>query len=155
MSKELIDGVMVRELRPIPDERGWLMEILRSDWEIFDEFGQVYMTSCYPGVVKGWHYHKMQDDHFACVRGMAKLVLYDSREGSPTFGRVNEFFMGERNFIMVKIPRLVYHGFKGIGDQEAWIINVPTNLYDYEEPDEFRLPHDSDEVPYDWDLRMG
>jgi len=146
---------MVRQLRPIADERGWLMEMFRSDWGEYERFGQMYMTACYQGVVKAWHYHKKQSDHFVCIKGMSKVVLYDSREGSPTFGQVNEFFMGERNYILLKIPPLVYHGFKGIGEGESWIINVPTELYDYKEPDEYRLPFDSNDIPYDWDIKMG
>ena len=146
---------MVRQLRPIADERGWLMEMFRSDWGEYERFGQMYMTACYQGVVKAWHYHKKQSDHFVCIKGMSKVVLYDSREGSPTFGQVNEFFMGERNYILLKIPPLVYHGFKGIGEGESWIINVPTELYNYKDPDEYRLPFDSKDIPYDWDIKMG
>lgn len=155
MTQDIINGVMVRELNPIPDERGWLIELLRSDWEEYEEFGQVYMTTCYPGVVKGWHYHREQDDHFVCIRGMAKVVLYDPREDSPTCGTINEFFMGERDFKLVKIPKMVYHGFKAIGDEEAWILNVPTRSYQYDDPDEYRLPYDTDEIPYDWEIEMG
>lgn len=155
MSRQLIDGVKVRSLKAIPDERGWLMELFRSDWEEFEKFGQLYITTCNPGVVKGWHYHKKQTDHFVCLRGMAKVVLYDARERSRTKGVVNEFFMGERNFILLKIPPLVYHGFKGIGNDEAWILNIPTEVYRYDEPDEFRIPYDSKDVPYDWNVRMG
>jgi len=156
MAKQLIDGVSVRPLRPIPDEPGvGVMEMLRSDWPEYERFGQMYMTACNPGVVKGWHYHKKQTDHFVCIRGMAKVVLYDGREGSPTKGVINEFFMGERNFSLLKIPPLVYHGFKGISTEEAWIINVPTEMYDYAEPDEYRLPHDTQDIPYDWDVKMG
>lgn len=155
MSRQLIDGVKVRNLKAIPDERGWLMELFRSDWEEFEKFGQLYVTTCNPGVVKGWHYHKKQTDHFVCLKGMAKVVLYDARERSKTKGMVNEFFMGVRNFILLKIPPLVYHGFKGIGNDEAWILNIPTEVYKYDEPDEFRIPYDSKDVPYDWNIKMG
>ena len=151
----MIDGVRVRPLRFIPDERGYLLEILRSDWEEFERFGQVYMTAAYPGVVKGWHYHKGQTDHFVCVHGMAKVVLYDRRDGSPTQGEVNEFFIGERNPRLVKIPAGVVHGFKGVGQEVALIVNVPTELYNYDDPDEYRLPYDTDEIPYDWGLKHG
>ena len=70
-----IDGVWIKDLKVIPDERGRLMEILRADDEAFEKFGQVYLSPTYPGVVKGWHFHKQQDDFFACVRGMVKLGL--------------------------------------------------------------------------------
>ena len=155
MSGKFIDGVIVKKLRVIPDERGRLMEMLRSDDDVFDKFGQLYLTSGYPGVVKAWHYHKNQDDHFVCVKGMMKVVLYDPRPDSPTKGMVNEFFMGDHNQILVKIPKNVYHGFKCISDTEAIIINCPTQLYNYENPDEYRLdPHDND-IPYDWNLKEG
>jgi len=151
----MIDGVVVKPLRVIPDERGFLMEMLRSDDEIFEKFGQSYITACYPGVVKGWHYHRKQTDHFVCVKGMAKVVLYDGREGSSTFRQVQEFFIGERNPVLLKIPPLVMHGFKAIGNEMAMIINFPTELYNYKEPDEYRVPWDSKDIPYDWSLRNG
>ena len=151
----MIEGVKVKTLKVIPDERGYLMEILRSDWEEFEQFGQVYVTAVYPDVVKGWHYHKIQSDHFGCVSGMAKVVLYDGREGSPTHGEVNEFFMGYLNPILLKIPPGVMHGFKGIGDEITLIVNVPTEVYRYDQPDEYRLPAHTDEIPYDWSRKDG
>ena len=151
----MIDGVKTRKLRLIPDERGYLMEMLRSDWEEFEKFGQVYVTAVYPGVVKGWHYHKIQTDHFICVHGMAKVVLYDGREGSPTYGEINEFFIGEQNPMLLKIPPGVMHGFKGISQEMTLIVNVPTELYNYEHPDEHRLPPHTDQIPYDWARKDG
>ncbi len=149
----MIEGVKIRRLRVIPDERGYLMEMLRSDWEEYERFGQVYVTAAYPGVVKAWHYHTLQTDHFVCVHGMAKVVLYDRREDSPTYREVNEFFIGERNPCLIKVPPLVVHGFKGIGQDMTLMVNVPTQLYNYDEPDEYRLPFDTDEIPYDWTLK--
>lgn len=151
----MIDGVIVKKLRVIPDERGYLMEMLRSDDEFFQKFGQVYVTAAYPGVVKGWHYHKKQTDHFVGVSGMTKVVLYDDREGSKTRGEVNEFFLGELNPVLLVIPPLVLHGFKGIGTRPGLIVNCPTELYDYDDPDEYRVdPHDND-IPYDWSRKDG
>lgn len=151
----MIEGVKVRQLKVIPDERGYLMEMLRSDWEEYERFGQVYVTAVYPGVVKAWHYHKLQTDHFICVHGMAKVVLYDGRKDSATYNEINEFFMGELNPILLKIPPLVMHGFKGISDEVALIVNVPTELYNYTQPDEYRLPPHTDEIPYDWARKDG
>jgi len=146
----MIDGVKVTPLKPISDERGRLMEMFRSDEPDFEKFGQVYLTTAYPGVVKAWHYHKKQTDNFVCIQGMMKVVLYDSREGSPTRGEVNEFFMGVWNLIRLRIPKDVYHGFKCVSTCEAIIVNTPTEAYNRKEPDEFRLPAHTDEIPYDW-----
>lgn len=150
-----IDGVRTKRLRLIPDERGWLMEVLRADdAELFSKFGQVYVSATYPGVVKAWHYHKRQFDNFACVAGMVKLVLVDTRPGSPTEGAVNELFVGALNPTIVQVPPLVYHGWKCIGSELALVVNVPTEPYCYDEPDEYRLePHGT--LPYDWSRRDG
>jgi len=153
--KALIDGVKVKKLRLLPDERGRLMEILRRDDEFFEQFGQVYMTTTYPGVVKGWHYHKLQNDNMTVIKGMAKIVLYDDREGSPTKGAVNEFFVGEHNPMLVHIPKLVWHGFKCISENEAIMVNVPTDVYDYKNPDEYRKPAHDSGIPYDWARKDG
>ncbi len=151
----MIDGVQVKKLRVIPDERGRLMEILRADDGMFKGFGQVYMTTAYPGVVKGWHYHKKQYDNMAVVKGMMKIVLYDSRKNSPTRGEVNVFFAGEYNPVLLHIPPFVYHGFKCVSTEEAIVINTPTEVYNYGEPDEFRVhPHNND-IPYKWDREDG
>ena len=151
----MIDGVILRELKPIPDERGWLMELMRSDWEVFERFGQVYLTTVYPGVVKAWHYHKKQTDNMTCIKGMLKLVLHDSRKNSPTHKQTEEIFFGDRKPLLVKIPPLVQHGFKAIGGEIAYAVNIPTELYNYKEPDEFRLPPDTKQIPYDWGLPPG
>ncbi len=149
---EHIDGVLTKSLKVVPDERGRLMEILRADDDGFKKFGQVYMTTNYPGVVKAWHFHEVQDDNVTCVRGMIKLVLYDDRDGSPTKGVVNEFFVGEHNPLLVRVPAGVYHGWKGISTEESIVINIPSETYDYASPDEHRKPWDTPDIPYDWDI---
>ncbi|UCC66290.1 MAG: dTDP-4-dehydrorhamnose 3,5-epimerase family protein [Deltaproteobacteria bacterium] len=151
----MIAGVKVERLEVIPDGRGRVMEILRSDDEIFHKFGQVYMTTTYPNVVKAWHYHKIQTDNVTVVKGMLKLVLYDPREDSPTKGEINEFFIGEHNPLLVQIPKGVYHGWMCISEMEAIAINIPTEVYNREKPDEYRIhPHDND-IPYDWAREDG
>jgi dTDP-4-dehydrorhamnose 3,5-epimerase len=151
----LIDGVQTKPLKVIPDERGYLMEIIRRDDPFFSKFGQTYLTVVYPGVVKGWHWHKVQVDHFCVLKGMAKVALYDRREGSPTRGEVNEFFLGERNPIVLVIPNGVLHGMKGIGSEPALLLNLTTEPYNYAEPDEYRVPPHGGDVPYDWSRKDG
>jgi dTDP-4-dehydrorhamnose 3,5-epimerase len=151
----MIDGVIIKKLRVIPDQRGRVMEILRRDDDLFQKFGQVYMTTTYPGVVKAWHKHEKQADHIACVAGMIKMALYDGRPGSPTFKEINEFYLGVHNPLLVKVPAGVYHGWMGVSPEEAVIINVPTETYDREQPDEQRLDPHGNDIPYLWERKDG
>ncbi len=143
----MIKGVATKQLKFIPDERGRLMEILRNDDEMFIKFGQVYLTTTYPGVE--------QDDYITCIKGMLKLVLYDSRERSATKGELNEFFIGEYNPMVVKVPAMIYHGWKCISEEEAIVINVPTEVYDRQKPDEYRLDPHKNDIPYNWERKDG
>jgi len=152
-NRVLIEGVKVKAQRLIPDARGFLMELMRPDWPEFIQWGQVYATMCYPGVVKGWHYHYHQIDSFNCVCGMGKVVLFDNRPNSPTNGIINEFIIGPLNPKMVQIPNFVWHGFAAVGPEPAIIINCPTRMYNYTEPDEYRAPHDS--FGYKWNAVNG
>ncbi len=151
----MIEGVKVKKLKVIPDERGRLMEMLRVDDEVFEKFGQVYMTTTYPNVVKAWHFHKEQADNIVCVHGTIKLVLYDQRDNSPTFKSVSESYLGIHNPLLIHIPLNVCHGWMCVSQEEAIIINIPTEVYDYKNPDERRIdPHDND-IPYDWKRKDG
>jgi len=147
---ELIEGVKIRQLRAIPDDRGRLTEILRSDWDEFIKFGQIYFTTANPGIIKAWHYHKIQTDCFFCIKGKARVALYDSRSDSKSFKQINEFLVGESNLQLIIIPPLVFHGFKAISDEEAIMLNIPTELYNYRDPDEYRIPSDSKDINYIW-----
>jgi dTDP-4-dehydrorhamnose 3,5-epimerase len=153
----LIQGVEYRRLRVFPDERGLLLEILRNDNKLFlgKKFGQIIVSVCYPGVVKGWHIHSVQVDRLAVISGMAKIVLYDGRDDSPTKGEINEFFVGERNPLFILIPPGVYHGLKAIGTEPAITIGLPTELYNNDEPDEFRVDPHGGGIPYDWSRKDG
>jgi dTDP-4-dehydrorhamnose 3,5-epimerase len=151
----MIQGVEVKNLKAIPDERGFLMEILRADDPIFERFGQVYITSCKKGIAKAWHYHKEQSDHFVCLHGTALVVLYDIRKNSPTFSAVEEYILrappcDENESKLLKIPPQVAHGFTALGCDEARILNIPTKLYRYDDPDEYRFSWNSKEIPYSW-----
>lgn len=150
----MIEGVATKTLRVIPDERGRLMECLRSDDDLYVKFGQMYVTTTFPGVVKGWHLHHGQWDNIVCVKGMIKLVLCDRRQGSPTEGQIDEFFIGEHHPLLVRIPPGVWHGWKCVGPDEAYIVNAPTEAYVYDAPDQDELPPDTPEIPYDWGVKL-
>jgi len=151
----MIQGAEVKPLTVLPDDRGFLMEMLREDEPIFERFGQVYLTGCRRGVAKGWHYHQGQTDHFVCVGGTALVVLYDGRDSSATRGMVQEVILTsppcrEPTPLLLKIPPLVLHGFTVRECEEARIINIPTHPYQRANPDEYRMPWDSPDVPYRW-----
>jgi len=151
----MIDGVKVKKLKVIPDERGRLMEMFRADDEFFEKFGQVYVTTTYPGVIKAWHKHEKQADNMACVAGMVKLALYDARPKSPTRGKVDQVYMGVHNPVLVHIPAGIYHGWMCVSETESVVVNAPTEMYDYKNPDEQRLDPYGGEIPYDWKRKDG
>ena len=147
---DLIKGVVIKNLKKHADERGFLMEILRNDDEIFEKFGQVYVSKNFPDITRAWHYHKKQVDHFCCIDGMVKVALYDAREDSETKGMVNEFFIGENNYCLVKIPFGIWNGFKGIGNKPALVANCATLGHS---PDEIiRKDPFTRDIPYNWEL---
>ncbi len=151
----LIEGVLIKTLKPILDERGYLQECFRSDWPIYKKFGQAYITIAFPNVVKAWHLHKIQTDNMICIQGNGKLVLYDNREEISTYKKINEIFFGEKNPILVTIPPNIWHGFKAIGGKQIMVLNCPTELYNYDNPDEHRLPLNTKKIDYDWEIKMG
>jgi len=154
-SVSLIEGVKVKTAKVLSDERGRLGEILRADDELFEKFGQVYFTTTYPGIVKAWHWHKKQTDHLYVAKGTIKVVLYDNRSDSKTKGCVNQVYLGEHCPAVLRIPPGVCHGWMCVSQDEAYIINIPTEVYNYGQPDEFRIhPHDND-IPYDWTRKDG
>ena len=149
----MIHGVVVKPLRRIPDERGFIMHMLRADDPEFQQFGEIYFSTSYPGVVKAWHIHREMTLNYAVVVGMIKLVLYDDREESPSRGEIQEIFLGRENYQLVKIPPLVWNGFKTIGTEMAILANCSTHPHDSEEisrKDPFDLS-----IPYDWELKHG
>jgi len=155
MGVYMIKDLVAKQLKYIPDERGRLMEILRNDEDLFAGFGQVYLTTTYPNVVKAWHYHQGQDDFIVCIKGMIKLALYDNRDGSSTKGEINELFIGDFNPMLVRVPKKVFHGWKCISEDEAIIINIPTEPYNRAKPDEFRVDPHVNDIPYSWDRKDG
>lgn len=151
----MIAGVHVKKLKVIEDERGLLMEMLRSDDSFFNKFGQVYLSVCNIGYAKAWHYHKKQTDNFAVVFGRGRIGLFDRRDDSSTKGEVNEFVSEPGKRILVTIPPGVVHGFEAIGEEPCYLINCPTELYDYKNPDEHRMPFNSSEIPFKWNASKG
>ncbi len=147
----MIEGVVISPRRIIPDDRGRVMHVMKATDPEFEKFGEVYFSMVYPGVVKGWHLHKEMIINYAVPQGLIKLVLFDDREGSKTKGELNEIYLGEGNYQLVKVPPFIWNGFKGVGLTASLVVNVSSIPHD---PNEIvRLdPHHS-HIPYDWSLK--
>jgi dTDP-4-dehydrorhamnose 3,5-epimerase len=146
-----IQGVIVHPLKQIPDDRGRVMHMLKQTDAHFEKFGEIYFSTVYPGVIKGWHRHREMTLNYAVVIGTIRLVLFDDRPNSPTKSQVQEIYMGESNYCLVKVPPMIWNGFKGVGTEMSIVANCAT------------IPHDPDEIermdplggnlPYDWSLK--
>lgn len=146
----MIDGVRVKPLVTHPDERGRLFEIWRSDDVGFCGFGQVYVTTAHPGVIKGWHHHQRQTDCFTVIKGRALFALYDARPDSPTRGELQTFQITEDSRAAILIPPGVYHGFRNIGSEEVWCLNCPNRTYNVDDPDEYRTDPFDSSIGFGW-----
>jgi dTDP-4-dehydrorhamnose 3,5-epimerase len=149
----MIKDVQVKKLIKHIDDRGFFMEVLRDDDRLLKKFGQYSMSLTYPGVIKAFHYHKLQDDLWFFPVGNAQAVLYDSRDGSPTKGETNVFYMGEHNPILLCIPKGVAHGYRVLGNTPAIVTYVTTESYQADQPDEYRIPWDDPGIGFDWETR--
>ena len=150
----MIEGVLVHPLRQIPDERGQVMHMLRASDPHFRGFGEVYFSTVYPGVVKGWHLHTRMVLNYAVPLGRIKLVLVDGREGSPTKGEIEEHVLGPDHYCLVQVPAGVWNGFKGLGTVPSLVANCATIEHDPAEI--LRMdPHHNDLIAYDWSLKHG
>ncbi|MBI1952777.1 MAG: dTDP-4-dehydrorhamnose 3,5-epimerase family protein [Candidatus Omnitrophica bacterium] len=147
----MIEGVLIHPLTQIPDERGKVMHMMKATDPHFERFGEIYFSCVYPGVVKGWHLHSRMTIHYAVVVGVIKLVLFDDRPQSPTRGKIEELFLGESNYCLVKVPPLIWNGFKGMGTKTAIVANCADIPHDPAEIE--RLDPQSSRIPYDWRLK--
>jgi len=145
----LIEGVVITPLKQIPDERGNVMHMFRSDDPEFEKFGEIYFSVIFSGMVKAWRMHTKMTMNLAVIAGNAKLVLYDARENSSMKGCVQEIFLGRDNYVRVKIPPGIYSGFKGMTPSEVIVANCATLPHDSSES--IRLDPHSSQIPYDWD----
>jgi dTDP-4-dehydrorhamnose 3,5-epimerase len=149
----VIEGARVVPLTRIADERGTVMHMLRRTDPHFLGFGEIYFSTVYRGVVKGWHRHEAMTLSYACVLGRVKVAIYDDREGSPTRGELMEVFLGPDSYALLQIPPRVWNGFKGMTDPYAIVANCCTHVHDPARSE--RLDPFDNHIPYDWAVRHG
>jgi dTDP-4-dehydrorhamnose 3,5-epimerase len=146
-----IDGVVVREVLHVLRDHGVITENYRSEWDPTDlPVVHVYQSRLFPGAIGAWSCHAKSIDRLFVNQGHAKIVLYDGRDDSPTLGQLMELHVGDARPTFLVIPAGVWHGLQNLGSSDALLLNFPTNAYDYEDPDHYRLPWDTAEIPYSW-----
>jgi dTDP-4-dehydrorhamnose 3,5-epimerase len=140
-----ICGVQFRPARPVPHDDVHVTEVARASWDMIGgPVVQVHITTTLPGRIRAWGLHQRTTDRLFVVSGLVKIVLFDGRQDSPSMGSVNEFTVSEKNPGLLIIPPNLYHGWKNIGSNEAILINMPTEMYNYDSPDALYLPWDSE-----------
>jgi len=147
----VIDGARVVPLQRVADERGTVMHMLSATDPHFLGFGEIYFSTVYRGVVKGWHRHREMTLNYACPVGRIKLVLFDDRDGSPTKGTLIEAYLGPDNHSLAVIPPEVWNGMKGLSAPFALVANCATHTHDPSRSE--RLDPYGSEIPYDWSRR--
>ena len=145
----LIEGAMIKEVRHVPKDNGYLTELWRDDWSLQGaHVAQVFQASIEPGGISAWHVHQSATDRLFVNHGLMKIVLYDARAGSSTHGRINVFRCGTARPLLIIVPPGVWHGVHNLGSTVALLVNMPDRAYQYESPDHWRLPQDTPEIPY-------
>jgi dTDP-4-dehydrorhamnose 3,5-epimerase len=149
VDQQLIEGVRVREIANVPKQDGYLTEVYRADWRL-DELPvrQVFQVTLNPGAVSGWHTHGTTHDRLFVNSGLIRIVLYDAREHSSTKGVTNEFRFGTVRAALVVVPPRIWHGIENVGPGVSSVLNLVDTEYAYDDPDHWRLPLDTDQIPF-------
>lgn len=156
MIVKLPHGVSLKPITTHVDQRGSLFEMFNPTWDWSDSpFAYAYCFTIRPGIVKGWGYHKKHEDRYCLMFGEMLVVLYDDREDSPTRGLVSEIVLSEYNRCLLNIPAGVWHADQNIGSKDVVAVNFPTEIYDNDDPDKYRLPIDTDKIPYTFKFAKG
>ena len=147
-----IHDVVVKKLTTHSDDRGYFREVVREDDNLLKHFGQSAITKSYPGVIKAFHWHNHQDAVWYVVDGMARVVLYDRREGSPTKGVTQVVYAGEDDAVVIFILSGLAIGYQVLGNKPVVLFYHVTQNYDPKAPDEQRIAFDDPEIGFDWSI---
>ena len=144
----IIHDVKIIPLKIIADDRGSVMHMLRNDDIHFEAFGEIYFSTIFKNKIKAWHLHKESTLNYVCVKGNVKLVLYDDRPQSKTRGIFQEVVLSKENYSLVTIPKKIWNGFKGLGENESIIANCLTMPHN--EKEMVRIDPYSKNIDYNW-----
>lgn len=144
-----LDGVVARQISNVLTDSGYLTEVWRPEWDLDAlPVGQVFQRILEPGTASGWHVHAVTTDRLFCGHGRIRLALYDGRTDSSTHGKAVELRLGAERPAVIGVPPGVWHGVRNLGSAPALFLNVVDVAYDYEDPDHYRLPIDTPQIPF-------
>jgi len=145
-----IAGVVVH--RPVHhhDHRGTLFEVVNGDPLLWSEpIVWCYQTSVRPRQIKGWARHELKVDRYCLTSGDLMVLLHDDRGGSPSRGVTMRVMLSPEGDRQIVIPVGVWHMIINLRDEDAQLLNFPTEPYHHDKPDRILLPWDTDELPVD------
>ncbi len=149
LNQKLIEGVELKEVKSVMKDNGILTEVFRKEWfSEFQDVDQIFQIRMNPGAISGWHAHESTWDRIFVNLGTIKVVLYDSRQSSPTYGMINEFRLSEFRSGIVTIPPKVFHAVFNVAGKESALLNIVDVAYKYTDPDHWRIPIDDPSIPY-------
>lgn len=145
----LPQGVTFHDAPTHCDERGTVTELFDKRWNWHPgPVDFVYSFSLRPGKVKGWGMHLKHEDRYFVLFGEMKVVMFDDRQDSPSRGLVAEVALSHYRRRLMNIPAGIWHLNWNIGQTDVVVVNFPTMPYDHANPDKYRLPLDTDKIPY-------
>lgn len=144
----MIDGVKITKLKKIDDHRGSVLTMLRADSKVFVSFGEIYFSTIFYKSIKAWHLHKTAILNYACIKGKVKLVLFDDRKNSITFGKFDQFILTPNDFFLITIPPFIWNGFIGLDNSESIVANCISIAHD--ESEMVRKNYEDKYFKYDW-----
>ena len=154
-SSDLIADVQLKPFALWPDDRGYFLEVARTEQGLVAGFPpastQISAAFNYPGIIKAFHYHKLQTDFWVPAAGLLQVTLVDLRIGSPTYAAKNTLYVGTLRPWQILIPPGVAHGYKVIGEAPSVLVYVTNRTYD--PSDEGRIPYNDTGIAYDWELQ--
>lgn len=150
VSTPRIEGMEIHEVRNVPTGYGHLTELFRVDWGLEPSaVGQVFQSVLMPGRLSAWHAHAETTDRLFVSSGLMLIALFDARTGSASSGRLTVMRTSHLRPQLVVVPPQVWHGVKNIGSDPATLVNIVDVGYQYDDPDHYRLPEDTDRIPFD------
>lgn len=118
-----IDGVVLTELKKIPNPKGDIYHIMKQSSPGFVGFGEAYISNVNQGETKGWNLHKKMRLNLTVIAGRVKFVLHDLRENSRTYDKFLELELSLDNYHRLTVPEGIWVAFHGL-DKTNMILNI-------------------------------